>query len=1213
MRASSIVVRILSLFIVFLLGFFTCVGALVGGGYIAFNRLSLDKLGVNTDSFLSKDAEVDLSALSFAGLIAEISSLDKNNLTIELLMNRYGLILPEDVDELLNDDVRQMKLNKLFSKEGVESLLSDLYIGKIFGYERIENPAYDPENPDAEPETVWVKAGTEERVGGINGVLADISISELLDSGIPTQKIMDELTVGELMELTEKSGLPAYIEEEDGTLTLAEDIEPISIWYDADGNEVSSVIGALANKSVSELTTELDDIGLGELLGTVSYNEKTYTYELKRTSTEFFVLNEAESVIGEFSDLSIDGLTGDQVTDKVNNLEISTLLGYEWDEANGRWLDKDGKTVNAVMEKLADSKVGNINETVDTLSFGDISGIVPVDENGDVIDDVEGYDGEIFWYKKGYEKGSSENEEANGLMASLAHLSVKDMSDEKSLSDAVKDTTVGDAMGYFKKDGVWYTDDTCEEEANGMMASIADSTVGEMTDRVDEITFREVAELVAVDENGDVIEDPDTFVGEIRWYEKGYEKGSSENVEAAGIMIALAGLTLSDMRDDESLTDAVGDVIVGDALGFVRSEDAHGKEIWLTKDKDAHGNRKPAEGIVAVIANYKVNELNEKMKEVTLGDVSDLVSREEPDPLDPSKTVTVWYTDDTFTEKAGGVTGALANLTVADMSDDAALTREIKKVTVGDALGYVPVEEDGKTVWYEKYVEEDSPENKKVVGIMKHVAGLKVGEMSTEVEEITFADISGMEKAYYLKATDAPIPADEVENYSESEIYFVWMNGTGEPASGLMAGLAHLKVADFNDETKVSDAVKDLTVGDAMGYEKVDGVWYTEYDPDDTKANRLEGLVKAIADEKVGVMDEMAKKVTLAEVSNLIAVDGAGEVIEDVDVESYEGVWYEEYYGVGDPKNKPTTGLMAGLAHLTLEDLQDSDEVRIAVGGVAAGHAMGYEKVGDTWYTEYDPADKDANRLTGLVKAIADSKVENLNEDIQTMKFGTVAGLTYDEDAHVWMDGLNEAKGINAALADLTVGQMSDTAALSNAVQKVTVADAMNYTKNEDGEWVDEEEDTVTGFMAVIAEERISGIREKLDDTEIGEFMGYKKNAENGDKWEKNGVVADSLMQKVCSKKMNGLDGLLDELQLQDVVENRTGLLSFVDEETKVTELDEAFEELFTDEAHGITIGELVDADLINIELHDNIDPNWTFAEFMKKANEAISLLPPTP
>ncbi len=948
---GSALSRIIALVLTFVLGFFACFGILFFGGYLAYSKLTLDGMGVDTDSLLSKDAVVDLTAMSLAEIISEFASLGKDELTLKLMVDRYGLILSEDVDDFLTDELRTMPLSKVFAKDGANAVLSEIYIGKLFGYERQDNPAYNPSAPDAEPKYIWLDSETKEQVVNINGKISNITLAEFFSDGIDTKELVKDMTVGDLMELTAKDDLPVYIEDGEGMMTPVTDIDPIVIWYDRNGQEVATVVGALANQSIDDLNNEFSDIQMGQILGTVNYKGEYYTYDVKRTSYEYIVLSPAESVITEISDLSIEGLTGRELNDRVNNMLVADLLDYEKDPVTGKWMDSENREVNSIMAQIASSTVGNINQTIDGISFGEIAELVAVDANGDVVENPGSYEGSLVWYEKGYEKGSAENKVATGVIASLADLSVSEMSDESSLTDALKSVGVGDAMGYVKEGDTWYTDDTKSTEASNIMAALADSTVGDMNTKIGTITFAEIAGLTAVDAEGNVIEDVDAE------------------------------------------------------------------------------------------------------------------------------------------------------------------------------------EYDG--IWYQKYYGKNHADN--------------------------------------------------------------------EPTTGLMAGLAHLTVDDLQNETKVSDAVKALKVGDAMGYHVYDGVWYSEYYGEGDARNKpLTGLVKAMADDKVGEMDETAKHVTIAEIAGLVAVDDAGNVFEPEDphdYETYDGIWYEAYYGVGDARNKPTTGLMAGLAHLTMEDLQDSEHAKEAVGEITAGDAMGYRKVDGVWLDETD------HPLTGLVKAIADSKVKDLNQDIQTTKFGEVAGLTYS--GGVWLDEGAPATGIIASLADLTVAEISDEEALSNAIQKVTVADALGYKKFGDG-YLDKSNNPVTGFMAVIAEKPISEIQTTLDTTEIGEFMGYEKV---GTVWKKNGVNVDPLMQKVCSKTIDGLDGLLDTLVLKDVVEDYDdGIFSFVDENTKITELGQAFEDVFTDETNGVTMGELQAKGLIaeDIVLSTTV-ANMTFATFIRESNEALA------
>jgi len=151
MGTSSIIGKILIVFMVFVLGFFSCFGILIGGGYLAYSRLTLDGMGVDTDSLLSDDAEVDLAAMSLSQIIAEFASLKKDSLSLALLVDRYGLILPEEVDDFLTDELRTMALSKVFSKDGAYEVLEEIQFGTLFGYEKADNPAYDATDPGSPP------------------------------------------------------------------------------------------------------------------------------------------------------------------------------------------------------------------------------------------------------------------------------------------------------------------------------------------------------------------------------------------------------------------------------------------------------------------------------------------------------------------------------------------------------------------------------------------------------------------------------------------------------------------------------------------------------------------------------------------------------------------------------------------------------------------------------------------------------------------------------------------------------------------------------------------------------------------------------------------------------------------------------------------------------------------------------------------------------
>ena len=122
MRTFSIFTRVLAAFLIFLLGFLVFPAALVGAGYWAYNNLSFEFLeetgafDVDEESVLSKDAEVSLTSATIKELIEEakyIASI-KDEVSVDTLVARYGLILPDEVNDVLTAEMKAKPFGKLF-------------------------------------------------------------------------------------------------------------------------------------------------------------------------------------------------------------------------------------------------------------------------------------------------------------------------------------------------------------------------------------------------------------------------------------------------------------------------------------------------------------------------------------------------------------------------------------------------------------------------------------------------------------------------------------------------------------------------------------------------------------------------------------------------------------------------------------------------------------------------------------------------------------------------------------------------------------------------------------------------------------------------------------------------------------------------------------------------------------------------------------------
>ena len=468
---SRVFWRTLALLLAFLLGFLTCVGAIFGAGFFIYEKVSFDTVNDNftkldTSQVFDKDnAEVVLTSLTIKQMIEEGKALSKlgDEVTIDLLVSRYGLKISKDVYKYLNEDLRQIPLFKLFSQEGIDSVLKSVTVGLIMSYDRVPNPDYT-EGSD-EPEYIWLNKGTE--VTGINGILSDYSLYKLIHEGIDLQNFASELTVASVMDLYCKDNLPVY-RYVDGALALVTDIEPIEVWYNSDGTKADKMIASVAKSNVLEIGDKFEGLALSDVLGYVEYNQEFYSYTVEiDNSSEFILLEKATGITAELADLSITELSQGKLDDKLDEIELSTVLGYTLTE-DGKYLD-NGEEVKGIMGVLAGKKIGEISSSVGDIQVGEVAGYTLVGET---------------WYKVYDEEDPSKCVPASGVLGAMADLTVDKMTDESELSKKIETISIADALGYTldPEKGKYYKDG---ELLTGVMAVVADTPIKDIQSKID--------------------------------------------------------------------------------------------------------------------------------------------------------------------------------------------------------------------------------------------------------------------------------------------------------------------------------------------------------------------------------------------------------------------------------------------------------------------------------------------------------------------------------------------------------------------------------------------------------------------------------------------------------------------------------------------------------------------------------------------------------
>ena len=484
MRTFSVLARVLSALLIFFVGLLAFPAALFGAGYWVYNNVSFDFLeekgvfDVEEEKIFSGEGEYSLTSMTLKDLIEEgkyISSI-KDELNVNTLVSRYGLVLPETLDELLDDEMREKPIADLFSGDVLDDLIDDMYIGDLLNYVKVNNPAYDAETAPDESEVLWYSGGAP--IGNMEAAIANVKLADLISGEFAFDSILDELKLADIFKLKAREGLPVYIPVESGW-ALVEDLS-ITVWFDEAGVPADAIIGAIAGYGIEEIETKLDELYIGDVIGILAYGGEFYSWDYENGEFgERIVLTPETGVTAELSDLTLNDISNGGLDEKLDSIEISVVLGYTKGE-DGCWYNGETK-VDGVMAVIADSTVGTLDSKIDGIKVGEIADFTYVP--------AENPDEEGTWYEVYVGEGSPENKVASGVLGTFASLTVDQMTDEEALNAKVKTLTVADALGYEQIDGVWYDG---EDRLTGVMAVLAGTRLDEIQSKIDDTDMGEL-------------------------------------------------------------------------------------------------------------------------------------------------------------------------------------------------------------------------------------------------------------------------------------------------------------------------------------------------------------------------------------------------------------------------------------------------------------------------------------------------------------------------------------------------------------------------------------------------------------------------------------------------------------------------------------------------------------------------------------------------
>ncbi len=501
--------HIVSLILAFTLGFSCAGGILVGGAAIAlgtFRVRDLEKheiMDIPDELFMEENPKTDLLNLTAFEMVDEMKRLYKmgDDVTINYLQSEYGLKLPSATQKFLTDEARNMPIKSLFSEKGVKALLGTMYIGYIQSFECHKLDSTEAGDPSlGEDGARWFNPTTGQYVTGLNETLAFICLGDFISGKVDIQAIIGGLHIGEAL---------GYYSETD------ENGE--EVWYDGvTGEPVTGFLGVFAGCTVNDIDDKINEVQVGELLG--YYERDGIWYETDEEGNEVRLTG----VMAVFAGCKID-----EIGDKISTAKIGELLGYF--EEDGVWYENDEhgekQKVTGLMKALAPYPMDEVGDAINETELGLLLGYEKIDGK---------------WYSQNDITGEYD-EEVTGLMAVLADSYID------TVGDKIEETALGELLGYYERDGVWYEKiDGVETEVTGVMKVIAPSKMDGVGDTINEAGVGDLLGYKKVDG---------------KWYE--YDEELEADVEVDGFMSKIAdekmnsignafdSLTVGDMVDEE--------------------------------------------------------------------------------------------------------------------------------------------------------------------------------------------------------------------------------------------------------------------------------------------------------------------------------------------------------------------------------------------------------------------------------------------------------------------------------------------------------------------------------------------------------------------------------------------------------------------------------------------------------------------------------------
>lgn len=453
------------------------------------------------------------------------------------------------------------------------------------------------------------------------------------------------------------------------------------------------------------------------------------------------------------------------------------------------------------------------------------------------------------------------------------------------------------------------------------------------------------------------------------------------------------------------LDEVMGDLYLGDVLGYELGEDG----VWRDGEKAATGINRELVGI-------KINELGETdiLERLDNVYVAELMGYERVEvPGSGTEPVYKFYKVDDNGDyeldangdkiEPDGMTAELATLTVAEIRDADTLNAEIRGMQIGTVMGYT---EDAAGIWRDD--DTDAP----ATGVLRPLLGSTIDTLDTDINALYLGEVMGFDN---VGTAEAPVFKKDGNSDGDHD------DAEDSVPSAFMEEFADLQLKNIDDETQFTGRVKNVRVGDAMGYTLDGGVWY---EGTGTEKTAVTGIFRTLSGYKVSEMNDAVKTLSLADAmgytksgdkyldENDVAATGILALLMESSMNTLstdvDKIFLGEIMGytnvgtetepVFKKDGKAPTGVIAEFVDLRVKDLEDDTTITGKINGMTLGIAMGYEKEGKDWYSVNKETNVKTKVTNSFLCAIIDESVGSVGSTMDTLPLGKVLGYHFKPD-----------------------------------------------------------------------------------------------------------------------------------------------------------------------------------------------------------------------